>query len=178
MAYSTTNIITWAKISQALYVQDKSRAQIGGGFLDTQLDQKLYIERKSLQWEYDQNPASDYLYKMNAYVFALCGKYIFKAMTISGGSGSPATPVVPGSSYIFNELNKVVGTGDGPTNGLATYTHTDLVGGTDLNFILVDGMPLAAGSDFSFDPTTGTITLLSTTWITGSRIIIPYNQLV
>ena len=65
-----------------------------------------------------------------------------------------------------------------PTAGATTYTHTDLIGGTDLNFFLLDNMVLTVGVDFSFDNSTGTITLLLSTWVTSSNLVIPYNQLV
>jgi hypothetical protein len=178
VAYPTTSIIQWAKISQVLAFKAVGRDQLDGGYLDPELHQKLKIERDILQWEYDQDPASDNLYQMNAYVLALCAPYIFEAMSISGASGSAVTPAVPGSSYIYHVLDETVGTGSGPTNGLATYTHSDMVGGTQLDFLFVDNMPLSSGVDFSFDSSTGTITLLLTTWITGSIIRIPFNKRV
>lgn len=179
MAYSASNIITWAKISQALAFYDGGQKKARGGYLDPQLHQKIKVERASLEWEYAQDPSSDNLYQMGNYVFALCFPYVFEAMVVSGGSGTSATPAVPGSSYIYNEILGTVGTTSGLTAGATTYTNTDMVNGTDLNFILLDGMVLTVGTDFSFNNSTGTITLLNgNVWVTGSKLIIPYNQLV
>lgn len=177
--YTTSQILTWAKSSQALAYKDGGRKKARVGYLDSDLHMKIWVEWQSLSWEYDQDPSSDNLYEMGNYVFALCFPYVFEAMVLSGSSGVSPNPVVPGVSYIYNEILGTVGTTSGLTAGATTYTNTDMVGGTDLNFILLDGMVLTVGTDFSFDNSGGTITLLnSNVWVSGSKLIIPYNQLV
>lgn len=178
MAYSTTSILQWAGISQVLAAKDMGRKGAPLGYPDYELDQKISVERASLQWEYDQDPSSDYLYPMGNYVFSLCFPYIFEAMLVSGGSGSSATTTTPGSSYIYNQLNLVVDTSTGLVSGASTYTNTILIGAQDLNFFLLDNTVLSNGTDFSFDNSTGTVTLLSNTWVASSRVVIPFNQLI
>lgn len=179
MAYSASQILTWAKTSQVLaYIDSVKKKAFSGGYNDPELHMKIWVEWQSLQWEYDQDPSSDNLFAMGNYVFALCFPYTFRAMLIAGMSGVSPTPVTPGAAYIYNEITGIVGTTSGLVNGAATYTHTDLIGGIDLSFMLLDNMVLTVGVDFSFDNSTGTITLLQSTWVTASNLVIPYNQLV
>lgn len=180
MAYSSSQVITWAKTSQVLaYFDSEKKSNIQGGYIDKDLHMKIWVEWQSLAWEYAQDPSSENLYEMNNYVFSLCFPYIFEAMTISGASGASSTPTVPGSSYIYNEIKVTVGAAGAPVAGGTTYTNTDLIGGTDLSFMFIDKLCLFVGDDFSFDSSTGTITLLlSNVWIPSSVLVIPYNQLV
>lgn len=176
--YTTSQILTWAKSSQVLAFKDAGRKKAAGGYIDADLHMKIWVEWQSLSWEYDQDPSSTNLYAMGNYVFSLCFPYVFEAMVLSGAGGVSPNPVVPGVSYIYNEILGTVGTTTGLTAGATTYTNTDMVGGTNLNFILLDNMILTVGIDFSFDNSTGTITLLQSSWVTGSKLIIPYNKLV
>lgn len=174
MAYSATNIITWAKISQVLAFYDaEQKKYIKGGYLDKNLHEKIWVEWQSLAWELAQDPASEYLYSMGNYVFSLCFPYIFQAMTISGSGGTPATPVVPGAAYQYNEIKDTI------SSQSATYSNNDLIGGTDLSFILLNKQPLFVGDDFSFDNSLGDIILLGGNLFQVSDVlVIPYNQLI
>lgn len=178
MAYPTSSIIQWAKISQVLAFYDSAKKKSNVGYLDPDLHIKLWIEWQSLNWEYNQDSSSEYLFTMGNYVLSLCYIYLFEAMTVSGSGGASSTPSVPGSSYIYNEIKATVdGNAGSPVNGTYTYTNTDLIGGTDLSFILVNRVPEFSGDDFSFNPSTGTITRVNP-WVTGDVVVIPYNQLV
>ena len=93
MAYSASQILTWAKTSQVLaYIDSGKKKAFGGGYNDPNLHIKIWVEWQSLNWEYTQNPSSDYLYEMGNYVFALCFPYTFQAMIIAGMSGVSPTP--------------------------------------------------------------------------------------
>lgn len=180
MAYSASNIITWAKISQALAFKDQERKKyIKGGVVDDDLHIRLYVERSSLEWEYAQNPSSDYLYPMGNYVLSLCFPYLFEAQVISGATGSSVTPSLPGISYLYNVIYKQVGVDAGaPTAGTSTFTHSDLINGTDLNFLFINNVTYFLTQDFTVDYSTGTVTMLAYTWVANDRVAIPYNQLV
>lgn len=105
MAYTTPDIITWTTLSQplALYGEDK-RQHTTGGTIDPDLHMKIYVERKSLEWQYAQDPtdADGILYGQGNYVYALCFPYILESMQISGSGGAvaPVTPFNPSSTIL------------------------------------------------------------------------------
>lgn len=89
-------IINIAKISQFLAANDiaKSGLHVGGGaYLN--LPRQLYMERKTVERLYDLDPNDATLTKTANWVLALCGKYRFKAQSITGSGGAIA-PVTPG----------------------------------------------------------------------------------
>lgn len=132
MAYSIPDIITWAKISQPLarYGEARKKANIGGS-IDYDLDMKLFITRRDVEYEYAQDPTSDNLFAMGNYLLALCGVYLFaaQAATGSGGSISPVTPA--GGSSIFP---LVVTGSDFQVDGI-TYDNPDIVGNNLMLFV-------------------------------------------
>jgi hypothetical protein len=180
MAYSATNIITWAKISQVLAHYDSEQKRSRHGIApDATLHQKIWVEWQSLAWELAQDSASEYLYPMGNYVFSLCFPYVFEAMSISAGSGAPATPTTPTSGYVYNVIFKTVSvSANAPTAGTSTYTNNDLIGATDLDFIFINKVQYFSGEDFSFDNSVGTITMVAYTWFANDVVAIPHNQLV
>lgn len=95
MAYSIPNIISWAKMSQSFAEHDLAMKAIRGGALDKSLPGKLYVERKSLEWEYEQDPTSTELFKMGNYVLSLCGTYLLKAQNVTVSGGNAITPTIP-----------------------------------------------------------------------------------
>lgn len=67
--------------------------------------------------------------------------------------------------------------GDGnsgtPTNGSTTYTNTALIGKSPQVFL--DGIGfLNLGTDYSFNTSTGVVTLLASTFTTNQRYVILY----
>lgn len=96
MSYSIPNIITWAKASQALAaIGEGKNLATRNGTIEQSLDVKLYTERKSLEYAYVQDPASNQTFLIGQGVLALCGIYLFEAQGATGGGGS-ITPVTPG----------------------------------------------------------------------------------
>jgi hypothetical protein len=101
MAYATTDIINWMKISQPLArLGEAKRMYLTGKGIQSDLDLKLYVERKSIEWEYNQDPTSENLFQIANWGFALCGIYVFEAMLATGGGGVVATPSTPAASLI------------------------------------------------------------------------------
>lgn len=99
MAFTTPDIIQWAKISQSLAVLNEAKKKaLNGGTVDTDLHIKLYVERKSVEWEYNQDPASENLFQISNWLFALCGIYGLQAQYINGGSGGTVSPISPSST--------------------------------------------------------------------------------
>lgn len=103
MAYTTSQILQWAKISQPLSAigEGEQKAFTQGNTVND-LHLKLYVERTTLQFQYDNDPSDSqgYLYGMSQYVLALIGgEYLFAAQDATGG-GSSTTPTVPTSTPI------------------------------------------------------------------------------
>lgn len=97
MAYTIPQIIQWMKISQPLArIGEAKRLANGDPAADVDLDIKLYMTRKDIEWEYSQDPASSNLFIIGNYGLALCGRYLFPAMSATGGGGS-ISPVTPGT---------------------------------------------------------------------------------
>lgn len=98
MIYSVPNIINWSKICQPLARIGEAQKQArNDSSADTELDVKIYMTRKDVEYEYAQDPTSDNLYSIANYLLALCGVYLFKAQEVTGNGGS-ITPIVPGGS--------------------------------------------------------------------------------
>jgi len=106
MAYAIADIIGWAKEAQILsLIGELKKKKTVGGNIDADLHIKLYVERKTLEWAYAQDPTDTELFKQANYVFALCGIYGIKAMSTSGCvppsiSVDPTnqTPIIGGST--------------------------------------------------------------------------------
>lgn len=83
------------------------------------------------------------------------------------------------------QLAKVAGVGDGPTVGLSTYQHNDLIGALDVNIINVNNTPeTVLALQFTFNTVTGTVSRFQgdgTTpnqWQASDVLIINYSKLV
>lgn len=102
MSYTIANIITWAKISQALARKEAivSRA-VRSMHGDDRLPLAIYMARTSLEWMYAKNSNHESLFKVGNYVFSLCGKYMTQAMNLSQLSGGTVvTPSIATGSAI------------------------------------------------------------------------------
>ncbi len=134
MAYAILDLINWGKISQPLarYGEAKKKGTIGAS-VDEDLDIKLYITRKDVEYEYDQDSTSENLFAMGNYFLTLMGIYLFQAQqaTGSGGSISPLTPdvsipgdidfIVDGSTLIVTGASSVYLNGAGGRPDLRGY---------------------------------------------------------
>lgn len=128
MSYAITDIIEWAKISQALAAigEQESKANTGST-VDEDLHIKLYIERKSLEWEYAQDPTSENLFLIGNWVLALCGVYLFKAQLESGNPGGSVSPINPSGRP--QQLNFTVAASGTPlVDGDTTKTFSSFIG--------------------------------------------------
>ena len=96
MALTPANIISLAKITQYLSLCDiSSRVALQGGDLDITYPQLIYMERRSIEYQYNFWPANPGLNAALAYLYNLLGRYLFQAQQILGtGSG---VIVIPGS---------------------------------------------------------------------------------
>lgn len=157
MPYAAADIIQWAKISQVLAYYDSEQKQLTeGGFVDKDLHQKIKIERERLEWEYAQDPTSDYIYPIGNYVFSLCFPYAFRAMVVSGGGGSSVTPSTGASAPLPIQFI-VAASGTTMINGQSSVTLSDFIG---YNLLFVRGgiSQSTVGtepSSYSWDKTTG-----------------------
>lgn len=137
MAYATLDLINWAKICQPLARYNEARRKATtGATLDEDLDIKLYITRKDVEYEYDQDPTSENLFPMGNYLLTLMFPYFFEAQqaTGSGGSISPLNTDVqiPGDIDFIVDGSTII-----PTGGSSVYLN-GLGGRPDLRGYNVD----------------------------------------
>lgn len=122
MSYAITDIITWAKCSQALAAIGEASSKANQqGTIEEDLHVKLYVERKSLEYAYAQNPTSDQTFQIGQGVLALCGMYLFEAQQASGNGGS-ITPIYP--TDIPDPLEFIVNSSSPIISGASTFTTT------------------------------------------------------
>jgi hypothetical protein len=80
------------------------------------------------------------------------------------------------SAFRYAQISTSVSGEDGqPVAGLTTYQDDRLIGCTDLNFIIVNGIVELIGQSFTINTTTGTITRTNQ-WFSGDLLIIPFNE--
>jgi hypothetical protein len=101
MSYALTDIDQWAKVSESLarYDQSKKLSELGGTTI-TDLDIKLYVERKSLEYAYNQDPSSADTFQIGQWVLSLIGIYLFEAQQATGGGGT-IVPVTPSGVFTY-----------------------------------------------------------------------------
>lgn len=130
MGYPITSILTWAKASQALAaIGESKRLATQQGNIEERLDVKLYVERLSLQYAYDQDPTSNETFNIGQWVLALCGIYLFEAQQATGGGGS-ISPVTPPATTVPNPYDWVVSGSSFPLSTGQSSITFDGTGGT------------------------------------------------
>ena len=162
MAYTIPEIIIWAKICQPLarYGEAKRLAS-GDTDADIDLDIKLYMTRKDVEYAYSQNADSDILHTMGNYLLSLCGRYIFQAQatTVGGGTITPITPSTMPNPYDFEvDANSFIATGD------TTKTFPTSWEGLNMLFVrnsITQSTVNQGASYYSWDNTTRLFTLIN-----------------
>lgn len=172
MAYAITDLVNWAKICQPLARQGESKRQgVQGQTLDEDLDMKLYITRKDVEYEYDQDNASENLFAMGNYLLTLMFPYFFAARQASGSGGS-ISPISP-DILVPEDIDFIV---DGstliPTGGSSVYLN-GTGGNPDLRGYNVD---FARGSmiQYTTNPNDGS-TYYSWNRVTGLFQLLPFS---
>ena len=61
------------------------------------------------------------------------------------------------------------------TAGLNTFQHNDLIGASEMNFIIVNKVIEFITDDYTFDDATGTITRTNI-WFAGDKMVTPYKS--
>lgn len=137
MAYPTLDLINWSKICEpyARYGEAKKKATDGSS-VDEDLDIKLYITRLDLEYEYNQDSASENLFAMGNYLLTLMGIYFFQALQVtgSGGSISPLTP----EATIPDDIDFIVDGGTLIATGASSVYLNGVGGRPDLRGYDVD----------------------------------------
>lgn len=149
--YTIPQIILIAKVCQ--YLADMA-IRIGKE-TDKLLAIKLYVERKSVEWAYDQDSTDTTLTKTSNYLFALCGGYAFEAIGIIGANTGGIVPSPSGGSTLTPyPINITISAGQ---SGVSTLQDSDWIGLQDLNTIFINQNVLQSGYQFTFNSITGTI---------------------
>lgn len=60
------------------------------------------------------------------------------------------------------------------TAGLTTFSHSTLIGATEMNFIVVNNLPEFIDVDYTFVSGTGTITRTNQ-WFAGDKMVTPFK---
>jgi hypothetical protein len=124
MAYTIEEKINIAKISQYLTARDVRNGSLFGATLNPNLPQILYIERKSVEWAFDKNPANSTLTGTSNYLLSLCNNAKEAAQILSiGGGGQVVAPGNPDSNTPY--LIQVYPTPFDGTKGFTDVTHYD-----------------------------------------------------
>lgn len=162
MPFATSDIIIWAKISQYLSeVEIETKYAFDGGRKDRRHPQILYTERKSLEYLYDQDPSSPYIYEVGNYVLALCGDFLSRAQYIAalGGNGTIVNPTTKTQASIEGfRIEEQVASGNTLEDGDTSYVINiaGIVQGS-VNVVLPqDNIPQGETNQFSYTISYGT----------------------
>lgn len=171
MAYSYLDYINIGKVSTYLANSNTAKGILFGGRIYPNLPTILAMETDSVNWIYEYDNTDSTLTTTTAYLYALCGKYAVQAIpVITGGGGGSVTPISP-TGYIYTELSVTI------TSESSTYSNSQLVGGTDLSFVILNNQLLtSANNDFSFNSASGVITFNSVTLYVDDTLVIPFNK--
>lgn len=61
------------------------------------------------------------------------------------------------------------------TEGSNDFTHSSLIGATEMNFIIVNKVIEFIDEDYTFDPLTGTIDRSPNEWFASDKMVTPYK---
>lgn len=175
MPYSFLDIINIAKVSTFLSAKENLEGSLFGAKLYPNLPVTLAMETDSVNWIYEYDNTDSTLTETTNYLYSLCGKYAVQAIPIITGSGGGSVTPVSTTGYIYSTISDVVsGAGGG---GTTTYYNINLIGGRDLDFLVLNDQVLQASrGDFTFSPSTGIITFLTMTLFDGDTLTIPFNK--
>jgi len=170
MPLTVQQIITIAKISQYLSLNDVQKGSLFSPRVAPVTPEVLYLERKAVEWMYDLNPGNSSLPQTSAYLYSLCRGYNLQAQQISGNAGtiSPVNPNQIPSPYDFEVSSSSL-----MVNGQSTVIISSFIG---YNILFVrNGIPQytvnTGQSYYSWSRTTGTFTIYPAA-ITGEQFAI------
>jgi hypothetical protein len=174
MAYTIPEIITWMKICQPLArVGEAKRFANGDISADVDLDIKLYMTRRDIEYAYAQNADADILHSIGNFGLALCGVYLFQAQATTVGGGT-ITPITPGGIFPDPYDFDVSATSFIVTGATSKVFPSSWIG---LNILLIRGhitqSKVNNGVDdyYSWDRTTATIYFFGQAPSTGAAVL-------
>jgi len=96
MAYTIEEKINIAKICQYLCADEIRKGSLSGAKLNPNLPQILYVERKSVEWAYDQDTNDPTLIGTSNYLYSLCNNALKAVQILNlGGGGQVVDPNNP-----------------------------------------------------------------------------------
>lgn len=161
MAYSVQQILQIAEISEYIARTNEQKGSLFGQRISPYTSTVLYMERKGVQYIYDNDPTDSTLTQTAWYLYSLCRGYNLKASNIlnggSGGSVSPVTPTIPPVPYQFI----VAASGNLINAGESSVTISAFIG---FNLLFArNGIPQSTvntePSYYSWDKETGLFTI-------------------
>lgn len=151
MSYTIPDIIQWGKICQPLARRAQKQQQLSQqGTLADDLDIKLYLTRKDVEYAYAQDPNSANTFQQANYLLSLEAPYLFAAQQITGGGGS-ITPVIPSTGILFKYLIDV--NGGVPDFSNATDYNDPAIVGHNLDLFLNDINRFLVSGEWFYTPT-------------------------
>lgn len=171
--YTTAEYIEIGQVSTFLSRTDVAKGAMYGQTLYPNLPVLLAMETDSVNWIYGYDAAESTLPIATRYLYSLCGSYAVQAIPIiSGGGGGTVTPTSP-TGYIYTSISDTI------TANSTTYYNALLVGGKDLNFVILNNQVLTiANGDFTYNSTTGVLTFITVQLFIDDEIVIPLNRLI
>lgn len=175
---SVPQILQIAKISQYLAVADIAKGTIFSPVVKAApfTPQIIYMERKALEYQYNNNPSDSNLIKIGNYVYALCGKYAVQAQNIDGNGGIVAN--IDPLPQLPMPLDFTVSTTTIIPEGASTLTITGFIGCniefTRNNITQTTTDPGGGGSYYSWDRVTGDFICYPAASLGESFRLVPY----
>lgn len=171
--YTVSQIIDIAKISEYLARLDQQKGSLFGQRVAPNTAMVLYMERKAVEYYYDNDPTNTTLAQTSWYLYSLCRGYNLRANNIlnggSGGSVSPITPPSPPQPYQFI----VAASGNLINDGGTSATITAFIGYGIL--FVRNGIPQSTldtqPSYYSWDSTTGQFNISGPAYLSEEFII-------
>lgn len=98
---SVTEILRIAKVAQYRVHRDiLEQSAFGGGSLDEQLHQKIYMERKAVEWMNQKDPYDSLLQNNANYLYMMLGKYGKIAQEIIDVIDNGVPPIITGPESV------------------------------------------------------------------------------
>lgn len=159
--------LRWAEIAQPLSSADNSSDRnFGGGALTNYLPRLLYIVRKAIAWDYDNNTTDPTIYATGTFLYQLIGPYINAAQNILNNLNL-VLPVLSGPTNIITNVGVPATFSVSLINGSLPVTYQwyfngiAIPGATGSSYIVTNPQPSSSPQIYQVSATNGAGTVFS-----------------
>jgi hypothetical protein len=131
---STTTTTNTAKVSQYLAAVDIMKGGLFGSKINENWDVDLYMERKAVEWAYDQSATYENIYETTQYLYWLCYKTNRAQYIINSNTGGELAPVQSPDDCCI-DLYPIHITQDDFEDDGVSYNNSDIVGDNIMIFV-------------------------------------------